>query len=1044
MKTFSVKMMAGLLIVTAAGAQTSLWADPATSLPAPTPWVVVERGADHNVWERTVYEPGPNGAVVGQLHRYTELATGLNYRDRQSGQWRPSREEIDLLPAGGAYAAAAVAGEHQVYFPGDIYSGVMTLVTPEGRELSSRPVGLFYEDDSNSVLIAVLTNSVGERVGSNQVIYPQAFEGAEASIRYTYTKAGLEQDILVQAQLPAPESYGLDPARTRLEVLTEFLDTNRPVETTAAVNPPDGLSDVTLTFGKMKMTRGRAFLIGKTSGSPGGGAGRGQGATPTCKRWLNLKGRHFLLEEVPYSKVAPQLDQLPPATGRVKRVQTNLLAGNSILNKVSPRRLLPPARRVQASAWRKMQLAQTDLSPKRSFVLDYVTLNSSLTNYVFQGDTTYYLTGPVIISGTTTLEGGAVIKFAPGAGAKLSVDQLICRTGPYRPAVLTARDDNTVGETISGSTGVPSGFYASRALEVNNTAGAGTTVTNLRIAYAATAFYDLGEYDPYQTDSARDVQMIRCGTGFYLDGDAGQNLSVANSLLWGMGRAFAGYGWDYYGSWGVNATVDGCTNLAADDRGTGGSLFLTNCILANVTQLSGDMTVGGSDNGFYQSATFGDQPVVVSTSPFQSVGAGSHYLAPDSPFRNAGTTNVEADLLRELGQKTTYPPIVYSNTTLSIATTFSPQAQRDTDTPDLGYHYDPLDYCFGGVRAYSNLTFTAGTAMGWFELPGSGGPGYGISIYDRVTAAFNGTATEPCLIARYSTVQEGGNGLWKDKGWLAAVAGQSLSGGYGMNPTNAPWVQATFLHAASLSWDPNVFREYYALFGVSANHCEFWSHAFGGYQGYYTFTNCLFDRGATGISGSSYSLFSMRNCTLRGGNISINRSGSTWPMWIENCAFDGTTFNVDDPVRGNTNVTYDDYNAYLQGAAQLPEAGPHTVTVWAYNWQSSWFGNYYLPAGSPLVDAGSTTADQVGLYHFTTQADQTVEGTSIVDIAYHYVATDIYGNPLDTDGDGVPDYLEDANGNGIYDVGDLGDWLVSRYNGLSRTNGLSVFTPLKE
>jgi hypothetical protein len=112
-------------------------------------------------------------------------------------------------------------------------------------------------------------------------------------------------------------------------------------------------------------------------------------------------------------------------------------------------------------------------------------------------------------------------------------------------------------------------------------------------------------------------------------------------------------------------------------------------------------------------------------------------------------------------------------------------------------------------------------------------------------------------------------------------------------------------------------------------------------------------------------------------------------------------------------------------------------------YQTSWFGNYYLPPNSPLINEGSTNANLLGLYHFTTQTNQVVEGNTIVDIGYHYVATDAYGNLLDTNGDGVPDYVEDSNGDGIFDAGDLGDWLVSPYNGLSRTFGLQVFTPLK-
>jgi hypothetical protein len=133
-------------------------------------------------------------------------------------------------------------------------------------------------------------------------------------------------------------------------------------------------------------------------------------------------------------------------------------------------------------------------------------------------------------------------------------------------------------------------------------------------------------------------------------------------------------------------------------------------------------------------------------------------------------------------------------------------------------------------------------------------------------------------------------------------------------------------------------------------------------------------------------------------------------VWIQNSAFEGTDMSqMDNP---STNI-YCDYNSFLTSTNQLTDEGTNTVVVTnGYNWESSWFGSFYLPTNSPLIIAGSTTANLVGLDHFTTQTNQVPEGTNIVDIGYHYVATDQNGIPLDSNGDGIPDYLEDPAGNG--------------------------------
>src|SRR5207244_11989741 len=56
----------------------------------------------------------------------------------------------------------------------------------------------------------------------------------------------------------------------------------------------------------------------------------------------------------------------------------------------------------------------------------------------------------------------------------------------------------------------------------------------------------------------------------------------------------------------------------------------------------------------------------------------------------------------------------------TVPTSLSPQAQRDTDTPDIGAHYDPLDYCWSGLNlTNSTLILTNGVAVGIYGQKGT-------------------------------------------------------------------------------------------------------------------------------------------------------------------------------------------------------------------------------------------------------------------------------------------------------------------------------------
>lgn len=157
-------------------------------------------------------------------------------------------------------------------------------------------------------------------------------------------------------------------------------------------------------------------------------------------------------------------------------------------------------------------------------------------------------------------------------------------------------------------------------------------------------------------------------------------------------------------------------------------------------------------------------------------------------------------------------------------------------------------------------------------------------------------------------------------------------------------------------------------------------------------------------------------------------------MSIRDCAFDSTSFNTgSDFLYGNATYNDYDYNAYTNSANPFSTGGGHDVQNATFDWQSGFLGNYYLQSSSLLVDTGSQNADLAGLLYFTTQVDAfSREYGSTVDIGYHYIGIDYAGKPIDWDSDGIPDYLEDANGNGTLDSGE-----TDPYN--SSDSGLRVF-----
>jgi hypothetical protein len=394
---------------------------------------------------------------------------------------------------------------------------------------------------------------------------------------------------------------------------------------------------------------------------------------------------------------------------------------------------------------------------------------------------------------------------------------------------------------------------------------------------------------------------------------------------------------------------------------------------------------------------------------FQTNGAGYYYLAPTSTNRDAGTTNIYSALLTDLRQKTTYPPMVYSNT-ISTNITLNPQPIRDTNSsPDLGYHYDPLDYAWtNSSLTNATMTLTNGVAIGIY------GP-WGLTLENGATLISQGTPLIPNQLVSYHSVQEQSIILGATNtacSYLDAVATNSVIR-----------LRFTDVSTVAMPHDTIYFINGTGLNSLNLMDCQvsaMFIYIFDPLivsPGYVGITNNIFWRCHTDFGNifTTYSLNFYNNLCL-GGEADFY-GGSSWN--VENNLFDTIT-------TADFSSIVSDYNGYYN-STELSGGGYWDQTITKDDYQTGPLGNYYYPTNgshnlSWLLNSGSTTASALGLYHYTMTTDQMVEGANTVSIGFHYIALDGSGNPVDSNGDDIPDYLEDANGDGIYDAGDLSDW----------------------
>jgi hypothetical protein len=914
---------------------------------------IVQRAPDSRVWQEALLVTNDDGDISTNFQSYTELATGLCYTNAL-GLLVDTVEEVDSAANG----AQAVQGPHKVQWAptGNAPGGAVTVTLPDSKQLSCTVYGMAYFDvaSGSNAPIAYVQNCTGSILPPNQVLYENAFSNITADLLYTYTKAGVSQDVVLRQAPPPPDAYGLSDSNTVLQVYSEFFNTVEPAAT--AVTNAGVLDDTVLSFGTMAMGVGNSLFVD--------GNGAPLSLATVGKQWVHVNNRIFLIESVPWMAISNQVGQLHPASNlNLKQASVRNLA----LLEDGPKAVgLPtgtPTRTTGTIAVPQMPMkyAKAAIGGKR-LVVDWVLLSGSA-DVTLQGDQTYLVSSTVNITDMLSVEGGSVVKFTNLAQINVtgSGSNIVCETGPYRPSVWTSINDNSVGVTIAGSTGTPS-VATNTYLNFTLANTQPMTLRYLRFSYANTAIAG-----PVSSSGATnwiklwDCQFYDCGTAFSSTGNGTVDVYAYNVLFSQVTN-------------GLSASATNGTTFVTTQNVTADNMqnFTWNIYIGNVSTVNSIFT--GVANLPWASLTTSCALYSSSNGVYTSVGGASYYLNSGSTNRGVGTTSIDAGLLADLGMLTTYPPAILP-TYITANTNLAQMVQRNAGTPDRGYHYFPIDYAVNSAISNSSVvtvTIASGTVLAGY---GAGG----IYLTKNGVLDCNGTATSPVWMVRYNTVQEQSTTNWTSATYCSLTTpGQADSSAATLNFTD--W--SAFGNDNQIS---------YGLLNVpcavALENCQMYSGIVSLSGQTLVSSNCLYARVAgTLLEGGGASDNNMFfNNLLWNGSLTVKHSGGG--IWkFQDNLFDQCNITNKSGINSITCWS----NAYatnlLSSPVYLPGDTQIVPLAASPAYQTGTLGQFYYPSTqTSLVFKGSQSASAARLNYYTVTPNNTADGTNLVSIGFHYL-----------------------------------------------------------
>lgn len=1033
---------------------------------------VVERGPHHALYPSSDGNPGGTPTLV--------LETGLHYWSPKTKEWLSSAPSFSIDATGDAFVADKTLGKLRASTQINTVGAIRVNLDPQDptRQLVTSPVAIAIEEPTtgNMLVVGAITNSIGALVEgtANQIIYEDCFSGVCASYVVEVQRGGYSADVLFTGKFDVrdwgfttnarvlifSEIYGPGPDSSIRRPLYIEQDPQKVAQATRLGVSLDVI-DETLGWGHLVMAEGLAYTAATPTANNGA-------SVRVAKHVESGDGRLFMVESLAFASMQQQFLGLPecvpsgghasldrPKDAKLRYAGIPRLPSTPVVGlRPSSEPAVPSATPMPTTT---LPLQARITHRLTGVCVDYIAnLGGSLSTAVaFQSSTNILITGTLTLNGPVTFE-PIIVKYKANASMRINNTLTLKNFGQFRGAQFTAVDDNSVGDTCAGITNcgytgvIASTGYANPAIY---TAQSSLSLTNCRFSYAKMAVQCITSIASSSTYNFSHSQLANCITGIQLDvsgcGSFGSGVTIAlnvnNCLMANVRNPF-------YSTLAnpplslklANCTFDRASQIAYQTSG-GFGLNATNCIFANVTNTSAGVTFAGAYNGFYSSAQqFGAARSTVTNSPFQSVGAGNYYLTAASGFATAGTNAcIPAWLQADLRKRTTSPPIVICNALLTNGQVLSPQAQRDTSVCSLGMHYDPIDWALGWVLlTNATLTVNPGTVIAAFGTNAGGGVigAYGLAVGQNAALQSQGAPNSPNWFVAYNTVQEQGT---NSGGWLPPSSGLLLSEFQGLSPGSV--INCRFTDWSVPSLDEPGFNAVTNSGPLTFQDCEFHGGKLISLRPTIDLTNCLLDRVYANLSSADGNLPYIRNSLFYGGI--FNFAPNVTNALVKDNLFDQTYI----PTNTAIYTTYNGgYNAYVTNNSRLlPLFATDQILAGTLVYQTGPLGNYYYSTNGPsggltnLFNTGSTWATNVGLYHYTTTTNQMKEGATMVDIGFHYVAVDSSGNPVDTDGDGVPDYLEDANGDGNA-ANDPTSWLIyNSPNGLIYPVRFQIFTPLK-